>query len=103
MAESAPALCSTRTLCPASTSAFTPAGVTPTRLSWSFTSLGTPIIIRSLLKSFLIVSSAEDSCPADRPKQVPTNGRPQELYACPDRYTHHEVVSLRAGGPSGRT
>src|SRR5215831_590579 len=45
MAESAPALVSTTTLWPASTSAFTPEGTIPTRDSWSFTSLGTPINI----------------------------------------------------------
>src|SRR5438874_10918322 len=43
MAESSPALCSTSTLCPAVTNAWTPAGVMPTRLSWSLTSFGTPI------------------------------------------------------------
>src|SRR5215813_883753 len=45
MEESAPALVSTSTLWPASTSAFTPEGTMPTRDSWSLTSLGTPIII----------------------------------------------------------
>src|SRR5215472_4917943 len=43
MEESAPALVSTMTLWPASTSAFTPEGTIPTRDSWSFTSFGTPI------------------------------------------------------------
>src|SRR5262249_30590612 len=43
MEERAPALDWTTTLWPASTSAFTPEGTIPTRVSWSFTSLGTPI------------------------------------------------------------
>src|SRR5271168_544258 len=47
-AERSPAWVSTRTVWLASTSAFTPAGVMPTRDSWSFTSLGTPIIIENL-------------------------------------------------------
>src|SRR5215831_18823476 len=46
MEESAPALVSTSTLCPASTSDFTPEGTMPTRDSWSLTSLGTPIIMQ---------------------------------------------------------
>src|ERR1039458_3947567 len=43
--DCAPAFVSTNTLCPSSVSAFTPAGVTPTRASLSLISLGTPIII----------------------------------------------------------
>src|SRR5579875_732455 len=37
------------TLWPASVRAFAPAGVSATRLSWSFTSLGTPMIMMQLL------------------------------------------------------
>src|SRR3954468_5300426 len=47
MELSAPALVSTMTWWPASTSAFTPLGTMPTRDSWSFTSLGTPMIMSS--------------------------------------------------------
>src|ERR1039457_470934 len=43
--DSAPAWVSTSTKCPASVSAFTPAGVTPTRASLSLISLGTPMIM----------------------------------------------------------
>src|SRR6266436_7989642 len=43
MDESPPALVSTITLWPASTRTFTPEGTIPTRDSWSFTSLGTPM------------------------------------------------------------
>src|SRR5688572_6173165 len=45
MEESSPARVSTITLWPASTSVFTPEGTMPTRDSWSFTSLGTPMSI----------------------------------------------------------
>src|ERR1035437_1248884 len=43
--DCAPAWVSTSTVWPASVSAFTPAGVTPTRASLSLISLGTPMII----------------------------------------------------------
>src|ERR1035437_5979606 len=43
--DCAPAWVSTSTVCPASLSAFTPAGVTPTRASLSLISLGTQIFI----------------------------------------------------------
>src|SRR3984885_2676370 len=33
----------------------------------------------------------------------PSNARPTKDRRCKTRYTHHEVVALRAGGPSGRT
>src|SRR5262249_52011581 len=58
MEESAPALVSTSTLWPASTSAFTPEGTIPTRVSWSFTSFGTPInmILRLFAVLFRVVN-----------------------------------------------
>src|SRR4051812_4518011 len=52
MELSAPALVSTMTWWPASTRAFTPLGTMPTRDSWSFTSLGTPMIMSSAFAKF---------------------------------------------------
>src|SRR5438105_1097756 len=61
MDEPAPALVSTNTLWPASTSAFTPEGTTPTRNSWSLTSLGTPMIMVSLRRR-AVPFSREAAC-----------------------------------------
>src|ERR1035437_1982785 len=72
--DCAPAWVSTSTVCPASQSAFTPAGITPTRASLSLISLGTPI--------FIIVPPEQPNSPR-RVMSIGERGQSHENNGCP--------------------